>query len=337
MSLILSGRDSAAVSDNIRIAIGQLPMRMSRTKYYELIKDSISVYKGSDKSSLDGFLYMFRTSAMLYRDENEGKYFTEFSSIVKELEELDYENISYELYQIYSEKIEALASKLNDISDLYMQIGQLLNEMYILCVTGSSVENEEDMEGQHSRTVIRGILSLFCGKDSDIWEKSGLSDASEEERLDYLSGSFVKIEGKQETLFEELGASETALGHILEGKAPVLEECQKREELLLLKRLFLLTSSSIFADLEEKGEEEKVTEELADRMTAELVSDCKTFFQGKSRMVRRAVMANTVGKMPVFFKNAQEIADYVVDSLRRCEDEAEKYASKQLLIDIMVQ
>ena len=80
-----------------------------------------------------------------------------------------------------------------------------------------------------------------------------------------------------------------------------------------------------------------VTEEMADRITAQLISDCKAFFEGKSRMVRRAVMANTVGKMPVFFKNAQEIADYVSDSLSQCTDEAEKYASKQLLIDIMVQ
>ena len=334
MGFLLSGKDSAAVNENIRLALGQLPMRMSRTRYYELIKNSISVYKGSDRSSLDGFLYMFRTSAMLYKDENEDRYFTELKQVISELEALDYENISAEVYQIYAEKIETTAQKLNDISDLYMQIGQLINELYTLCVTGTYRGEGQAQEGE---TAICGVLSLFLSKESALWEEAGLLGASEEEKLDYIGESFVQIEGKQEALYELLSVAETALDDVLEGKSALLEEYGIEKDYQQLKRLFLLISSSIFADLEEKGTEEKVTEQMADEAAAELISDCKAFFSGKSRMIRRAVMANTIGKMPVFFKNAQEIADYVMDCLSQCKDEAEKYASKQLLIDMMVQ
>lgn len=335
MGFLLSGKDSAAVNENIRMALGQLPMRMSRTRYYELIKNSISVYKGSDRSSLDGFLYMFRTSAMLYKDENEDKYFTEFKQVIRELEALDYENISAEIYQIYGEKIETTAAKLNDISDLYMQIGQLINELYVLCVTGIYIKDGQVKED--GADAIQGVLSLFLSKESALWAQANLTDASEEEKLAYIGESFVKIEGKQEALFESLSAAETALDNVLEGKSDLLEEYGIKQDYQQLKRLFLLISSSIFAELEQKGAEEKVTEQMADEAAAELISDCKAFFSGKSRMIRRAVMANTIGKMPVFFKNAQEIADYVMDCLSQCKDEAEKYASKQLLIDMMVQ
>lgn len=44
-------------------------------------------------------------------------------------------------------------------------------------------------------------------------------------------------------------------------------------------------------------------------------------------------MANTLEKIPVFFNTPQEVADYVSLSLLQCDDEAEKYASKEIIMD----
>ena len=76
LNFIFSTKDNMAINDNIRMVIGQLPVRMTRSHYFDLIRDSISVYKGSDRSALDGHLYMFRTNAMLYHTEDMEKYFT---------------------------------------------------------------------------------------------------------------------------------------------------------------------------------------------------------------------------------------------------------------------
>ena len=57
--------------------------------------------------------------------------------------------------------------------------------------------------------------------------------------------------------------------------------------------------------------------------------------EGQSRLVRRAIMANTLEKIPVFFSTPQEVADYISQSLMLCDDEAEKYASKQLIQEMM--
>ena len=78
-----------------------------------------------------------------------------------------------------------------------------------------------------------------------------------------------------------------------------------------------------------------MTAAMADEMSAQLIDEIKTLFKGSSRMFRRAVMANTIEKMPVFFKTSQEVADYITSSLGQCDDEAEKYASKQLIIEMM--
>lgn len=334
VNFIFSSQDNVTVNDNIRFAIGQLPMRMTRSKYFDMIKDSISVYKGSDKSSLEGFLYMFRTNAMLYKDENMDKYFTEFVPVLQELSELDYENIDQKTYEIYAEKIRVNASKLNDVSDLYMQLGQLINEMYIICGADGYVEERE--EADVTSIVVRGINALFLQKESDVWSYSKETPVeSEEEKLYWLGEQFIQVEGKQESLYDGMNMAGAALEEIAESQKDVIEELGLSREFVLLKRMFLLTSNSTFADLEEQTIEEKVTEQMAEEAASALIAECKEFFQGKSRMLRRAVMANTLEKMPVFFTSAQEVADYVMNALSLCDDEAEKYASKQLLLEIM--
>lgn len=102
-----------------------------------------------------------------------------------------------------------------------------------------------------------------------------------------------------------------------------------------LQQLVQLSSGSDFVELEWKDEEEKVTPEAAEKAAEELVLELKQAFRGQSRLVRRAIMANTLEKIPVFFSTPQEVADYISQSLSLCDDEAEKYASKQLIQEMM--
>lgn len=331
VNFIFSGQDQSAISDNIRFVLGQLPVRMARSRYFELIRDSISVYKGSERSSLEGYLYMFRTSAMLYHDENMGKYFQEFVPVLEELASLEYETIDEKTYQIYAEKIRVNASKLNDVTDLYMQLGKLINHMYIICASVSEPENT----GKAEDTVIRGINALFLEKASAVFEQSENVLQTEEEKLYWLGEQFAEVEGKQESLYERLNVAGAALEEIEESQRESIGELGLAQDFQILKKMFLLTSNSTFADLSGQRREEKVSAKMAEDAADTLIEECRQFFRGKSRMLRRAVMANTLEKMPVFFTSAQEVADYVMNALLLCEDAAEKYAAKQLLSEFM--
>ena len=46
-------------------------------------------------------------------------------------------------------------------------------------------------------------------------------------------------------------------------------------------------------------------------------------------------MANTLNKLPVFFKNHSEVMDYVLYSLNKCSDLAEKYACIEIINEMM--
>lgn len=334
LATMFSSEDNVIISDNIRFAVGQLPMRMTRERFYDIIRSCVSLFQGDDVGSLEGFLYMFRTNAMLYQDENQKKYFTEFAQILDEMSQLDFDNITEELYTIYAEKISSSASRLNDVGDLYMQLGGLINDLYVLCAAQSHVAGEQFMV--ETDRVVRGINALFLQQDSSVWQQAGDTPTdSEDDKLCWLEEQFAPIEGKQEQIFESLSLAQAALEEIQEGYGDNIASLGLSGDFDTLGRLLLLTSNSIFADLEQMESKEKVTQEIADKAAAELIEECRAFFKGKSRMLRRAVMANTLEKMPVFFANAQEVADYVMGALSGCDDEAEKYASKLLLMDIM--
>lgn len=246
VNFIFSSQDNAVISDNVRFAVGQLPMRMTRSRYFELIRDSISVYKGSDKSSLEGFLYMFRTNAMLYKDSGMGKYFTEFVPVIKELGELDYENIDRQTYELYAEKIRVNASKLNDVSDLYMQLGQLINDMYGICTSADYMEKTEKPDV--AEFVIRAVNALFLEKNSDVWKEYAVpSPETEEEKLYLLGEQFADIEGKQEQLYESMTVAGAALEEIMETRKEEIDSLGLNKAFTILRKMFFLPMLSLQA------------------------------------------------------------------------------------------
>lgn len=332
MNFIFGSQDNVTINDNLHLVIGQLPMRMTRRHYFDLIRDCISVYQGSDISALEGFLYMFRTSAMLYHDPGQEKYFTEFAEVLEELAQVDFENMDRSLYDIYAEKICVNASKLNDLSDLYMQIGQLINEMYTIVVAAPYLGDAEPME-QADEMVI-GIQALFAGIDSEVWKKAGEPLETEEDRLMWLSGQLTYAEGKQEKLYDSINVAEAALEEIVKSQQKAIIESGLQEAFIGLHQLSMLNSSSVFASLEEETEI-PVTAEIVEAETEKLIGELEELFKGQNRMLRRAIMAGTIEKLPAFFSSAQEVADYIMNTLNQCNDEAEKYASKQLILDLI--
>lgn len=331
MNFIFGSNDNVTINDNLRVVLGQLPMRMTRSHYFDLIKNCISVYKGSEIESLEGFLYMFRTSAMLYKHPAQEQYFTEFAGVLQELMEADYEHMDRTLYELYAEKVRVSASKLNDLSDLYMQIGQIINGVYTLVVTEPYCVDEEKMTVVDD--VIRGINALFLEKEIDLWQREDL--LTEEDRLNWLAEKLPAVEGQQEKLYQSVNVAEAALDELLEGRAEEIEAAGLSDAFIKLHHLSQLNSSSVFAPLESQESAGIVTAEIVEQETEKLLSELKELFQGRSRMFRRAIMAATVEKLPTFFKSAQEIADYMMNALNQCDDEAEKYASKQLILEMI--
>lgn len=334
VEFLFSTKDNMTVNTNIRMVLGQLPVRMARRRYFDLIRDSISVYQGSDQSSLEEYIYMFRTSAMLYKTAGMEKYFTELVPVLQEFEKLDYEGMDAQMYEIYAEKLRVSASRLNDISDLYMIIQQLINALYsVVAAEPYCVKEDGNMTAD---TVIRGVNDLFLNRESEIWSRAGAKQPeTEEEKIYWLGEHFQQIEGQQEQAYESISVADAILQETMEARKDKIDEMGLTGQFRVLEQLMKLCSGSAFVELAEQEQAGKVTGQQVEEAANKLIAELKDAFSEQSRMVRRAVMANTLEKMPVFFTSAQEVVDYVCASLTQCDDEAEKYASKLLIQGLM--
>ena len=183
--------------------------------------------------------------------------------------------------------------------------------------------------------MIRGINDLFLHEESSIWQEAKENSLeTEEEKLYWLGEHFPEIEGKQERVYEAMTVADAVLDETMNARREMITQLGLEEDFVSLQQLVDLSSGSDFVELR-KPEEQKVTAQMAEEAAEKLVEELKQAFKGQSRLVRRAVMANTLEKIPVFFSTPQEVADYISQSLVLCDDEAEKYASKQLINDMM--
>ena len=76
-------------------------------------------------------------------------------------------------------------------------------------------------------------------------------------------------------------------------------------------------------------------EALAEKEADTLINDLARIFKELDRAITRAIMGNTLNKIPVFFKNRTEVMEYILYSLDRCTDTYEKAACAEIIQGIM--
>ena len=105
----------------------------------------------------------------------------------------------------------------------------------------------------------------------------------------------------------------------------------------VLLRAQKLLSNSMFINLEGEKEEETVDEDMVEKETKALIDELTLLFAEHDKVICRAVIANTINKMPVFFKDHKEVMDYVCYSFERCSDTFEKAACVEIINAIMAE
>lgn len=300
MQYILSDKETVVINDKIKIILGQLPVRMTKSKLYSWISNSLTLYKGSDKSSLDAFIDTIRTSAALKEiDDNS----------ISELLSVDYTDVSKEDFNIYNTTFKTCVDNINAASFDYQDIMGIVNDCYEMLISHAFVLQESD-------------IIKKCGEVITKVSKESIEDSE----LDEL----MKLEGEQERLMMELISLENVLFDVNEIGSNMIDALVLASAKKCANTCYLLNSTSAFADLSSNDNADK-KEEMADddyiameeeKLLAEL-SDKLSQTKG---LIRRGIMASILGILPIQFKNTNEIMEYVSNSLVSCRDLAEKTA-----------
>lgn len=317
---IFGSKDNYIVNESIKQVISQLPIRFTKNKFLDIVRESLNSFQGSDKKSLDTYLYMLRTSAMLYQPKTESSYYPNLEEALQELASADYKNLLKEQYEQLEKQLKESAAFIECLTDFFLIAQKVVNSLYIQVLT-ENYSNPFETE-----TICKEIISLVNDNFS-----LKLSDEIE----DRLAEKFEKLEGKIEESYEIVLQLASVLENVKNNYKTIADAMTLAP---LCNRLFLcekLSDNSAFIELEQESETVEVSDKMLEEVMNELSSEFKYLFDQNDKIINRAIMANTIDKLPVFFETADEIVDYVTNAVEQCSNVAEKTASMQIVMDII--
>lgn len=322
---IFNSEDNLVINEKIKEIIGQLPVRITKQKYFDLLKESLQIYLGADKSSLDTYLYILRTSALLTQEPEMNTFYPTLWERKEFLASLDYKAIDRENYEKALSQLRAAVFILETEQNLYYSLQEIINEVYVLllCSTYSGMTEGVATEAKEAALhIIKEINQLFTlGRKEELPAE--------------LTEGFSKLEGVQEDISFELSMMEDAFFTVETQYKELTKSLMLGQLFQTLRWVNQLHSSSIFIELGKEQEETKVNETVLAQVMKELEQDLSELFASCDKMIYRAVMANTMNKMPVFFNSHKEVMDYVLYALERCSDPYEKAAVAEIINTIM--
>ncbi len=319
---IFDGKDNMVINSKLQMVTAQLPIRMTKAKFYDTVSQAFSIYNGSEKGNFDEFVERIRTTVLL--DKPDG-YETEYPKIydtVEYLAGLDYQNMSSETLLAAQARLTEEANHITDCVTDYLMLTDVVNNVYaaVLAVPYANVISDALTNSQE---IIRMVYEA-------LEKQEAFEDA--------LMGRLEALEGEQEKLIEELGSYEGIFYEVKDQAAAFSEAMLETRKLAILHNMQMLHSNSVFIDLkQEETDKTLVDTDIIAQAAQAFEKDMDALFAGKSRLVKRAYMAAVIGQLPVIFNNTKEIQEYIHYSLTNCSNDSELTAVKNLLEELMME
>lgn len=319
LEYITGASETAVMNGRIKEVIGQLPVRLTKQKFFSLVMEGLSVYIGSSMASLKDMMYTLRTESMVQLPKNMSQGYEEFFQLLEQLRKTDYKNMTLEGFEEAMDKLGAASEGLTKESGFYVIIQEIVNDFCVLLLAGSDAVVDVKEEELYS-SIIKEVLEQFRKGDGSF-------------SSDEFFMKLTQMEGRQEAFYERYLKIELPQEN---------EELSRDPDYIRAANVDRLLSGSSFAELKylSSKEESEKTGELVDRISLDkeagaYLKELEEVFANSSKQVVRAIMAKVLSDLPVYFGSIDEIGAYITGSLASCLDEAEKETCKELLEELM--
>ena len=319
MQFILEDEDNMMINSKIKDVIGQLPVRLTKNKFFEMLSNGLSIYNGGTKEALDDFLYMIKTCSMLYKTDTMATNYPHLYEEFDNLKNVKFKEMDSKGYDEFKDRLSDITMYIDDEMDNLMRVQEVLNDLLLILYTNN--EKEEDNVVKGCDEIIKNTNLLFLNK---------FSSKSLEEREDM----FVMLEGEQEKIYPHLSAYDIT-DQIKESYADKIKQLDLVEEYNIVFKLPKLNSDSMFVKLDKVENNDVVDEAYLEKQKEQLINEYRELFKETDKMITRAVMAQALSELPIFFNNISELQDYIYNTLSICNDKAEKLACIEIINGIM--
>lgn len=310
---LTSADDSAVMNHRIQMIVEQLPIRFTRQKFYSMVSEALSIYIGSDQSGLERIMYLLRTAATVGLTEEQKKEYPKLYERIKTMEQISFRTMDATSFADARAVMKNSGEYLNLLSDAHQTLQDMVNDLYVLCLTRQEAMRNEQEEVS-ATSILRGTHSFLKENSS---EEKGLPDSITDE-LYLLEGLQESYDEKYQRLdpppaFCEAEGSGAALGRMVDK----------------------LLSASSFASMEEVKVQKVVEKEDVETAVSQFAQQLDPVFTVSEKPVVRAIMAAVLSRLPICFHSIDDISQYMINSLNSCTDMAEKETCMELLLELM--
>ena len=307
------------INSKIKDVIGQLPVRLTKNKFFEMLSNGLSIYNGGTKEALDDFLYMIKTCSMLDKTDTMATNYPHLYEEFDNLKNVKFKEMDSKGYDEFKDRLSDITMYIDDEMDNLMRVQEILNDLLLILYTND--EKEEDNVVKGCDEIIKNTNLLFLNKFSS-------------KSLEEIEDMFVMLEGEQEKIYPHLSAYDIT-DQIKESYADKIKQLDLVEEYNIVFKLPKLNSDSMFVKLDKVENNDVVDEAYLENQKEQLINDYRELFKDTDKMITRAVMAQALSELPIFFNNISELQDYIYNTLSICNDKAEKLACIEIINGIM--
>lgn len=309
-SFLFFDEEQEGLLARVSAVVSELPVRMTKAKFIEWVRNTASVYKEADAETLDRVFYMLYSASGLYEPEGM-ELFPECREALCALNALDYRSITEEQYVTAKKKLEEITEFIVGLSDVYFSLTELVNSLLTILFTEGYVMPADTEATKGCREIYR-LLS----------EKTDFSDVALVEAFETFEGLPEQIEEflfTEEAYFDELPVDEKLLSAMMQKVLYTRVAYARR-----------LHTTSIFVKLQNEDTKELSFDGMLDEFC---VAVTKVLEEGQ-RAVNRGVMARVIQNLPLPFTRKSDIQKYVLASLENCHDMSEKTAAMRAIREL---
>ena len=321
LAYIFEDDDNIAINSKIQRVISELPIRYTKGKFFDIIEASVDRYTGGQKKALKAFAYMVRQAGMIYDLEKMQKLYPELADEFEYFKNFEFDNAAKKDILTESVKLNSIIARCSDLTDDGILVMEVVNDLNATLLNWDNLDKEA---ANLELEMIAFTNESFANEDMSL------------EEFDVkMAEIFTKLEGKLEDIYEDLMGYEGALFDIQQRFNEKVVEFGLKEQYDALYKCSILKQGSLFADLSDLEDTGIVAADDLDKLKDSLKTEFDRIFNEVDRSVRRGIMAQVIGNIPVYFENRTEVMDYIRSSLASCNSREELVGTINAITEII--
>ena len=309
--------EPSGMNTRMQNMMGEMPIRMTRSRFMDMVKKSCSCYKGTRSDIADYFFNdMYQQAQLPHADDLDPAY-GDLQEIVRDMEAIDFDSLDGEKVKNGLDKLQIAGQQLGQAFSYDFQLIELINDLYILMLNSSFAEQDREVAPLAVRCISSYMKAAreqnFLGMDEDIVDDLGrLNDYRQK-----LVGMHI--------LFED------QLLTVMQRYQELIKTDGLHKHFTYLRLSNILAGVDLTAQLDADQEIFVADGDYIAKKTDKLLDMYTSIFSNYPIIIRRAVISDALMKLPVACDSLEECEQLILQSFENCRDQAEIRASAELI------